>query len=51
MRSHSGLSRKWRRLNRKFGLPILIGFMIVVALAVVALLMYVLSSPNWIVRE
>jgi hypothetical protein len=50
MRSRSGITRKWRKLNRKYGVPLLIGFMILVAVAVVGLLMYVLSSPDWRAR-
>jgi len=47
MRSHSGISSKWRRFNRKFGVYIFVGFLVLVAVAVVALVMFALTSPNW----
>jgi hypothetical protein len=47
MHSHSGFRRKWRRFNRKFGSAFFFGFIVLVILALVALVMYLLTSPNW----
>jgi hypothetical protein len=47
MRSHSGIGRKWRRLNRKFGAPMLVGFLVLIVVAVVGFITYVLSSMSW----
>jgi hypothetical protein len=50
MHSHSGIGRKWRRLNRKFGSVALLGFLVLVTIAVVGLVMYLLTSPDWRLR-
>ena len=44
------MGRKWRRFNRKFGPFVFVGFLVLVAVAVVGFLMYMLTSPTWRVR-
>jgi hypothetical protein len=50
MQSHSGIGRKWRRFKRDFGVAIFVGLVVLVAVAVVGLLTYMLTSPSWRVR-
>jgi hypothetical protein len=46
MHSHSAKS-KWRRFNRKYGMSLFVGFLVVLIIAIVAFLMYALSSTKW----
>ena len=46
MQAHSGWGRKWRRFNRKYGVLVFVGVLIVVIVALVGLLMYVLTSMS-----
>jgi hypothetical protein len=46
MQSHSGIGRKWRRLNRKFGSIAAIGILVLLIIAVVGIIMYALTSMN-----
>jgi hypothetical protein len=46
MQSHSGISRKWRRLNRRFGSIAALGILVLLIIAIVGLVMYALTSMN-----
>ncbi len=47
MQPHSGWGRKWRRFSHRHGLAFFVSFLVLVVMALVALLMYVLTSMNW----
>jgi hypothetical protein len=42
---------KWRKFTRKYGTGIFFGLLIIVILGVVALLMYVMSNPEFRTRN
>jgi uncharacterized membrane protein len=47
VKASSQLQRKWRRFNHKHGVKVFIAFLVAGILALVAFLMYILTSPNW----
>jgi hypothetical protein len=50
MHAHSRRGRRWRRLSRKYEVMGLVGFLIVVAVALVGLLIYLMSSSDYRMR-
>jgi hypothetical protein len=46
MQPHSRRGRKWRRFNRKYGMPALLVFVIVSIAGLVGLLMFGLTSMS-----
>ena len=47
MPSHTGIRSKLRRFNRKYGVWVFVGLMIVAVVALVGFVTYALTSPNW----
>ncbi len=50
MHSHSGLGRRWKRLNRKYGVFLLVACLLGAVIALVVLLMYMLTNPEYRTR-
>jgi cytochrome oxidase assembly protein ShyY1 len=44
--AYTGIGRKWRRFNRKFGSKIFIGLIVAVVIALVGLMMWALNRPR-----
>jgi hypothetical protein len=47
MQAHSRRGRKWQRFNRKYGVVVFVGLVVVVVVAIVGVVMYMLTSMNW----
>jgi cell division septal protein FtsQ len=50
MHAPHGIGRKVRQFNRKYGVAIFIVFIVVTVVALVGLLMWMLTSPDWRMR-
>jgi hypothetical protein len=47
MQPHSSRGRKWRRFNRRYGVYVFVAVVVLLVMAVVAFLVYTLTSMNW----
>lgn len=50
MQAHTRTHHHWRHFRHKYGLPIFLGIMVAAIVALVILLMYVLTRPEYRVR-
>jgi hypothetical protein len=50
MQAHAGRGGNWRRFTHKYRVLIFVGLCAVIAMALVGILTYMLTSMNWRVR-